>query len=205
MIKYTSYNYVTKTYETYIVGVGTTMYVHTEAERVMSDVWEYVTRVYYWDGERINSVYIGYYGQNKVEYTIDADFDSILPQVEAKIFERNLSFRNTKADDSANQIHKGTIVRVARGRKEVGKVGKVVSIKDGQYGTQLAIALDDTKGLITARDGSQFTWYTNVIWIAARNCVVDAPMPDYVGAVDAAKYDTQRELECILQKCKLTA
>jgi hypothetical protein len=202
MIKYTTYNYVTKANEEHVVGVGTTMYVYTQTERIMSDVWESVTRVYYWDGERINSVALSYECYDApVKYTIDADLDSILPQVEAQYLDANLNRRIREAEHEAGKVVvKGREVRVARGRKEVGKVGKVVSVKDGVYGTQLAIALDDTKGPITTKDGRQFTWYTNVIWIAAKNCDVANMVVDHAAVKHAAERDTALAMEALKNK-----
>jgi hypothetical protein len=193
MIKYREWDWQSQKYNEKIVGVGTTLYVRSESERVMSDVWDYVTRVYYWDTDesKIRSVFV----DENVEYTFDANMEELL----LKIYEDNymhfldIERRNAEADAMVTNV-RGRFVQVTRGRSHKGQKGKVVVAKQMAYNAgyrsymtdKLGIALDDEMGTYVAKNGKTYPTHKNMIWAWAQNCEVIAPEPDYEKTVAVA-------------------
>lgn len=192
MIKFRQYSPLTNTQEDVVVGVGTTMYVSSQTERIMSDVWDYVTRVYYWEGGSLRNVYLG----EGVEYTIDADMESISKEIYQTQYQQSLDFARQKVEEEAmNPSVRGNIVEVVRGRMHRGKSGKVVVIKEMPYNAgyrsymmdKLGVALDDEMGTYVAKNGKSYPTHKNMIWVWAKNCEVKNPVMDYEGTVQIAK------------------
>lgn len=198
MIKYQEYDWQTQKHNEKIVGLGTTLYVRTETERVMSDVWDYVTRVYYWDPQvsKILNVFIDGCGQpENVEYTFDADMEKLLPEIYEANYMRFLDIerQNVEAEAMVPSV-RGRFVQVTRGRSHKGQKGKVVVVKQMAYNAgyrsymtdKLGIALDDEMGTYVAKNGKTYPTHKNMIWAWAQNCEVIAPEPDYEKTVEIA-------------------
>jgi hypothetical protein len=179
------------------IGVGTTLYIASESEQIMSDIWEYVTKAFYWDGKVIREQWL----DNDAVVEIDADFESLLPAIEAAEYAKFLKAELGNAEDEAlNPAKRGRLVRVTGGRDKAlkGKEGRVVVVKEMQYGMgyravmrdKLGIALDDEK-VTVERNGRVYENYKNMIWVWAHNCEVVTPEPDVFYAEKCAKSRTE--------------
>jgi hypothetical protein len=205
MIKFErTVDYKTGEKETVVVGVGTTLYVETRCEQVMSDIWEMLQSVYYWDSEAksVRSYYTG----KDVEYTVDADFDKVYNEMRSTFYEINLNRFKREADCESFKTHiKGRTVKVTKGRNGKGSVGKVVFVKEMMYnmgyrGTiqnKLCIALDDEMTTYVAGNGKTYPTHANTIWVWAFNCEVVNPEADYAQAEERAKQSTEYDIRAI--------
>lgn len=187
------------------IAQGTTMYIRTESEQIMSDIWEMVTKAFYWDAASgaVREKWL----DNDTKVTIDADFDSLLPAIESAEYAKFLKveLENTKAE-SENPAVRGRMVEVVRGRDKTvkGKTGKVVVVKDMQYGMgyrsvvqpKLGIALNDEM-VEVVRNGKTYTNYKNMIWVWAHNCEVVAPETDVFYAEKCAKARTESYIKAL--------
>ena len=126
---YTTKGNPIKTTET--VGVGTTLYTKSNTERVMSDVWEWITSAYYWDidSHSMKSIWLS----ETTECVIDGDFDAIKEDFLAAAFKRYLAYHTRKAEEIASTPDKGRTVKVVRGKTSKGVVGKVVVAIERPY------------------------------------------------------------------------
>lgn len=196
-------------YVTHVVGAGTTLYVKTESERVMSDVWEYIERAYYLDENgNISSVCTD---SRDFECTIDADYDAAFAAYRKTVFDRELALARESADAMAGiTAVKGRTVRVTRGRNAVGTVGKVVVIKEmvynagwrGRLANKLAIALDDEMTTWISPSGKSYPVHKNIVWAWAFNCEVVDPTPDYSAAARTANYNADLAVDRLKRDCK---
>jgi hypothetical protein len=179
------------------LGVGTTLYIASESEQIMSDMWEYVTKAFYWDGKVVREQWL----DNDAVVKVDADFDSLLPEIEAAEYAKFLKVELGNAENEAgNPAKRGRLVRVVGGRDKAlkGKEGRVVVVKEMQYGmgyravwrNKLGIALDDEK-VTVERNGRVYENYKNMIWVWAHNCEVVNPEPDVFYAEKCAKARTE--------------
>jgi hypothetical protein len=179
------------------LGVGTTLYVANESEQVMSDIWEYVTKAFYWDGKVVREQWL----DNDSVVEVDANLESLLPEIEAAEYARFLKAELENAENEAgNPAKRGRLVRVVGGRDKAlrGKEGRVVVVKEMQYGMgyravmrdKLGIALDDEK-VTVERNGRVYENYKNMIWVWAHNCEVVTPEPDVFYAEKCAKARTE--------------
>lgn len=194
-----SYDYVVTT-----VGVGTTLFIRTETERVMSDVWESVTRAYYSTPEGIQSVVIDHYDTRRMkpEVTMDADYEGVIGEFGARALGRALEVRRAAHEREAEHTAvKGREVVVTRGRSHVGVRGQVVVVKEMMYRAgyrstlqnKLAIALDDEMTTWTAPNGRQYPVHKNVAWVWAHNCRVADHKIDEAAVLAEAKTMAARE------------
>jgi hypothetical protein len=193
--------------ETVVLGVGTTLYTQANSERIMSDIWEYITSVYYWDADAgaIKSMWLG----DNTEYTIDCEFDSIKEDVRRAIFHRIYKNHLAKAEHSANIPDKGRTVKVVRGKTAKGVEGKVVVAIERPYGMgwrtslemKLGIALDDEMTTYTAKNGKQYPTHKNMVWVWSRNCEVVNPEVDVETATRYAVSETDREVAELQRRC----
>lgn len=181
------------------VGVGTTLYVRSESEQIMSDIWEYVTKAFYWDTE--SKIIREKWLDNDVVVEVDADYDAILPEIEKIQFEKFLQHEIASEKDKSllPDVH-GREVRVVKGRDKdaKGKVGKVVVVKAMEYNmgyrgvltNKLGIALDDEMGTYVGKNGKTYPCHKNMIWVWAHNCEVVDPVVDLSSAETQAKNRT---------------
>lgn len=191
-----------------MVGAGTTMFIRTESEQIMSDIWEYVTKAFYWDGKVIREQWL----DNDTTVTIDADFESLLPEIEATEYAKFLKAELDNAEyEAKNPAKRDRLVRVVSGRDKAlrGKEGRVVVVKEMQYGmgyrsvmrNKLGIALDDEK-VTVERNGRMYENYKNMIWVWAHNCEVVNPEPDVFYAEKCAKARTESAMNALRESIK---
>ena len=190
--------------ETRTDGVGTTVYTTTESERIMSDVWEYVTRAYYWTGEGLSSVNITRWDNSEptAEVTHDADYDTVIREFHARALEHAIQDRRIAHEREAEYTAvKGREVVVIKGRDHVGVRGRVAVVKEmtyrAGYRTQilpkLAVALDDEMTTWTAPNGRQYPVHKNVVWVWAHNCRVANHVVDEAQVLAEARVIADRK------------
>lgn len=182
------------------IAAGTTLYIKTESEQIMSDIWEMVTKAFYWDPTQ-NAIREQWLDDENTKVVVDADLDTVLPAIEKVQYGKFLTREIDAAkDESENPAVRGREVRVVKGRdKSVkGSVGKVVVVKEMQYNMgyrssvapKLGIALDDVM-VEVVRNGKTYTNYKNMIWVWAHNCEVVNPVVDAEYAVKTALSRTE--------------
>lgn len=205
MIKYTRVtNYSTMEKEDVVVGVGTTLFTRYETVQVMSDVWESMMMVYYWDSEKRSLESLSNTEYRPVEYEIDADYDKIFEEMQETYLEEE--FKNACVIEerrAANVEVKGRIVKVVSGKTAQGTVGKVVAMTEKVYGNhyrapvrmKLAIALDDEMTTFIAKNGREYPCHKNVVWVWGLNCEVVNPTPDYENARRVALSETKIRMD----------
>lgn len=167
---------------TYTEGVGTTLYITNESEQVMSDIWEWVTKAYYWDraSKTLKSAWV-----DGGVVVVDANFAALESEMYDAFFAKEYAAGLSAAEnDSLMPDVRGREVKVTGGRDKSlkGKIGKVVVVMEKMYGmgyrgvlrNKLGIALDDEK-VSVERNGRVYENYKNMIWVWAHNCEVVAP------------------------------
>lgn len=192
-------------------GVGTTLYITLESERIMSDVWETVTKAYYWNRESksLKSTWV-----DNAAVVVDADFAALESEMYDAFFakEHDNAFRAAE-DDSFLTAVRGREVIVTGGRDKslMGKSGKVAVVKEMVYGMgyrsalrpKLGIALDDEKVMVE-RNGRVYENYKNMIWVWAHNCEVVSPAitdADLENVKRLAESRAKSTLEAIRDRC----
>ena len=217
MIRYENpvWNTATNTYD-YVdttVGVGSTLYVISETERIMSDVWEWVTRAYYYTPEGIQNVCVDHHDsrRRKPQVTLDADYELAISEFHARALDRARQERRAAHERGAEHTAvKGREVVVTRGRSHVGVRGRVVVIKEMMYRAgyrstlqnKLAVALDDEMTTWTAPNGRQYPVHKNVAWVWAHNCQVADFTVNEVEIEQEAQAVAQRETEEFRNRCR---
>lgn len=203
-----SYDYVVTT-----VGVGSTLYVISETERIMSDVWESVTRAYYFTPEGIQNICIDYYSDSrrmKPQVTLDADYELAISEFHARALDRARQERRAAHERGAQHTAvKGREVVVTRGRSHVGVRGQVVVIKEMMYRAgyrstlqnKLAIALDDEMTTWTAPSGRQYPVHKNVAWVWSHNCQVADFTVNEAEIEQEAQAEANRKTQQFRQTC----
>lgn len=187
-----------------ILGTGTTLFLKTQSERIMSDVWEFITSAYYWDktDKRMKSVWI----DEKREVTIDGKLEELYDEIQTSYYERALRSELEKAEvASKNPSQKNIQVKVARGKSHKGIIGKVVVIKEmpyqmgwrSSYENKLGIALDDEKHIVKMPNGRTYEGHKNMIWVWARNCEVVNPQIDMESVEAYAKREAEYQMRCL--------
>ena len=175
---------------------------HDQNYRIMSDVWGSADWATVWDESTASprKVLVNVYDMNgpdwkPVQITVDAT-DEIREKYNQYMI--NLEFnRLLNAEQSFNnQIQKGVIAKVVKGKNGKGTIGPVVVMMDATYGMgyrsslekKLAIATSDVKVKKPLRNGKVVEVYQDVVWAWARNCVrVDVPQIDKDALLEQAK------------------
>jgi hypothetical protein len=195
----------------HVVGEGTTLYLKTNSERVMSDIWEFITSAYYWDktDKRIKSVWI----DESRKVTLDGKLEDFRDEIFTSFYNRALEDILQRAEIAAKSPSQKNIqVKVVRGKSHKGTVGKVVVIKEMSYQMgwrstfedKLGIALDDEKHIVKMPNGRTYEGYKNMIWVWARNCEVVNPQVDIKYAEESAKRLAENELHQLQLKIQNT-
>ena len=200
------------------IGVGTTLYITCESEQVMSDMWEMMTKAYYWDrvAKTIKSAYV----DNGDVAVVDANVSEFESEIFTKNYNALLEKYNTEAEyDSKNPAMRGRKVVVTAGRGKdktnVGKIGTVAVVKDMMYGMgyrsvlrpKLGIALSDVKEAFVAPNGKTYMNHKDIIWVWAHNCEVVNPVVEPAVIEDnerRAVVGANSEVERIRYRCKNT-
>lgn len=195
-------------YEPTTVGVGTTAFVRAETEQVMSDVWEQITRIYYFnDAGGLSSVYAG---EKDLTHTLDADYDAGLKALWQYTYTNALAGHRARAEENARTPQKGDTVKVVRGRTAKGTVGKIVVMKEMLYNAgwqkrwawKVAVAVDDAMKDWVSPQGKTYSVYANVVWVWLFNCEVLNPTPNYERAERLAHEDADRAVDQATRFCR---
>lgn len=191
---------------TQTVGVGTTLYTQCNSERVMSDIWEMITSVYYWDADAgcVRSMWL----DSDVEYSIDCEFDTIAENVKSAFYAKNLKRELESAKYEATVPAKGRTVKVVRGKSSKGVEGKVVVMIDRPYSmgwksvteTKLGVAIDDEMTTYVAKNGKTYPTHKNIVWVWARNCEVINPEVNMAEVESRAMRTTAYQVNELSQK-----
>ena len=183
---------------------------HDTNYRIMSDVWCSADWATVWD-EATSSpkhILVNVYDMNPtgwkpVQITVDAT-DEVKTKYRdwqiARVYEQLLG----NAEIAANQIDKGCIAKVVRGKSGKGTVGPVVVMMDATYGMgwrssvekKLAIATSDVKVKKALRNGKVAEVYQDVVWVWAHNAVrVDVPHIDKDALLQTARERAVRSIK----------
>lgn len=175
---------------------------HDTNYRIMSDVWGSADWATVWDAQeqRAKKVLVNVYDMQgpdwkPVQITVDAT-DEIREKYNQYMI--NLEYQKLlNAEQSFNnQIQKGVIAKVVKGKNGKGTIGPVVVMMDATYGMgyrsslekKLAIATSDVKVKKALRNGKVVEVYQDVVWAWARNCVrVDVPQIDKDALLEQAR------------------
>lgn len=175
---------------------------HDQNYRIMSDVWGSADWATVWDESTASprQVLVNVYDMQgpdwkPVQITVDAT-DEIREKYKQWLI--NVEYQKLlNAEESFNnQIQKGVIAKVVKGKNGKGTIGPVVVMMDATYGMgyrsslekKLAIATSDVKVKKALRNGKVVEVYQDVVWAWARNCErVDVPQIDKDALLEQAK------------------
>lgn len=175
---------------------------HDQNYRIMSDVWGSADWATVWDESTASpkQVLVNVYDMQgpdwkPVQITVDAT-DEIREKYKQWLI--NVEYQKLlNAEESFNnQIQKGVIAKVVKGKNGKGTIGPVVVMMDATYGMgyrsslekKLAIATSDVKVKKPLRSGKVVEVYQDVVWVWARNCQrVDVPQIDKDALLEQAK------------------
>jgi hypothetical protein len=210
MIKFTTtVDYKTGETKEFVVGVNTTLYAQWETVQIMSDVWEQIYTIYYWNDE--TNTLSSRHSDSTTVCTFDADYESIFVKFEQNAFKRNFGSTLAKAESDSNIVAvKNRVVKVVKGKTSVGLEGKVVAMTQKYYGNhynaplryKVAIALDDEMTTFTAKNGKQYPCHKNVVWVWDLNCEVVNPVVDHNEVNHIARSKTTLDMDVFKAKCK---
>jgi hypothetical protein len=209
-VTYNQYDAATRTTIRHVDAFkGATLAVWSECIRIMSDVWAHEQRTLVWD-EAISQFRVinldnsEFSSKTQPQHaTVDAPAELIARYRDSTIthnYNRLLEAFKAKKEEERKAVHTGSVVLVKRGRKDIGKVGKVVFIKDMPYNAgwrsnllpKACIALDGQKTTVQGRYGKSFDRYTNTIWVWVKNLdLAREPAPYEVTDEDLARLHTQ--------------
>ena len=187
---------------------GRVMAVTSADERIMSDVWEIVTRAMVFSPETVGqktyeygpvqeSPYISVHVHTTGNYlswgeaVVDCDPEIIAQwtrECEEKRQREEKARYEREAQVRRSEVVVGKIVRVNRGRKVAkGTTGKVFWIGNNGYGQSVGIALTPRKGMKSGRNGRSYESFLDVVFVSLTNVdVVGAESDDTLTAALAA-------------------
>ena len=184
---------------------GATLSIFTSCDRVMSDIWEHRLHALVWDadtGKAIDILLVSD-GNPGVGGKVDATPEVIEAYRKAN-YDRARAALLQRAEEDSKVAQPGSVVIVKRGRKDLGKVGKVVFIKQMPYQAgyrsyylpKLCVALDGTKTQVQGKYGKTFDRFTNVVWVWSKNCDVANPKVD----VDSVERRAKEEADSLVEQ-----
>jgi len=183
MLKSKFYNTESKSYEPQTRYVGRSVYASEKTVQVMSDIWErhLVLHSVAEDGRIVENSVAGYSGE-KPEWEVDAN-EQAFEDYRAHREEFHFNTLKQKAEDEAVKPSvKGRVVKVVKGRRAKGTVGKVVVVMERPYNMgwqsvmklKLGIATSPRKERVI-RNGREYENYADMEWVWAQNCEVEKP------------------------------
>ena len=198
MIRYTRTNWQTNEKVETTEFVGTSLFVCPKTVQVMSDIWEtqmVLTSVT--PKGLLNEHSVSYEGmrpEHAPVYEVDATeeaFDLYRQRCTEDAYARLVMEAEAQAADPAV---KGRVVKVVKGRKAVGTLGKVAVVIERPYGMGYRSSLEMKLGIATSarmvevqgKYGKTFQNHADMEWVWARNCEVET-----VAEVD---YDALRKV-----------
>jgi len=171
--EYKGWNAETKSTEEVVhsgVHAGRVLAEYSQTVRIMSDVWEPCKFALVWTDKGPVEI------SEPKDVVVDAT-PEVLELLRQWFYNRALSSLKSAATEKAVHPTPGKVVQVKRGRKDLGKVGKVVFMKEMPYSMgyreaylpKLCVALDGTTTQVAGKYGKTFTRYSNTIWVWAKN------------------------------------
>lgn len=173
-----------------------------QSYRIMSDVWGTADYARVWDEATASPkmILVNVYDMNPESWRPVAIEVDASEEIKAKYlnWQINLEYQRLLAAEESynNELQKGVIAKVVKGRNAKDTIGKVVVIMDASYGMgwrasiekKLAIATSDVKVKKALRNGKVADVYRDVVWVWARNCQrVDVPQVDKDAVLQRAK------------------
>lgn len=177
--------------------------------RIMSDVWGTADFALVWDEATASPkhILVNVYDMNPESWHPVAIEVDASEEIKAKYlnWQINLEYQRLLAAEESynNQLQKGVIAKVVKGRNGQGTIGPVVVMMDASYGMgyrasiekKLAIATSDVKVKKALRNGKVAEVYRDVVWVWARNCQrVDVPQIDKDAVLQRAKERVVRSI-----------
>ena len=206
MLRTKFYNTESKDYEMQTRYVGRSLFARRQTVQVMSDIWEehLVLHSVAEDGHIVeNSVAGGYdFGGKELEFEIDANEKAF---EDYRAYREEFHFNTLKSKAEAHvedPAVKDRVVKVVKGRRAKGTIGRVVVIMERPYNMgwqsvmklKLGIATSPRKVKVV-RNGREYENYADMEWVWASNCEVEKPeTPDYDAIREEAK--SRRNLKC---------
>lgn len=183
MLRSKFYNTESRDYEEQTRYVGRSLFARNQTVKVMSDIWEehLVLHSVAEDGHIVENSVAGYHGE-KPEWEVDAT-EEAFEDYRAYREEFHFNTMKSKADDEAVKPSiKGRVVKVVKGRRAVGTVGKVVVVMERPYNMGWQSVLKLKLGIATSprkikvvRNGREYENYADMEWVWAQNCEVEKP------------------------------
>lgn len=209
-VTYNQYDAATRTTTRHVDAFkGATLAVWSECIRIMSDVWAHEQRALVYDASerKFRTITLDnseFSSKTQPQHaTVDAPAELFILYRHDRIsnaYTRLLEAFKAKKEKERLSVHTGAVVLVKRGRKDIGKVGKVVFIKDMPYSAgwrtlylpKACIALDGQKTTVQGRYGKSFDRYTNTIWVWVKNLdLAKVPPPVEMTDEDLARLYAQ--------------
>ena len=213
MLRSKFYNSETKDYEEQTRYVGRSLFARRQTVQVMSDIWEehLVLHSVAEDGRIVeNSVAGGYdFAGKELPFEIDAN-EQAFEDYRAHREEFHFNTLKSQADaDAENPAIRDKVVKVVKGRRAKGTIGKVVVVMERPYNMgwqsvmklKLGIATSPRKVKVV-RNGREYENYADMEWVWACNCEVEkVATPDY----DAIRKDAQERAKIDLDNLRENA
>lgn len=214
MLKSKFYNSETRDYEEQTRYVGRSLFARRQTVKVMSDIWEehLVLHSVAEDGHIVeNSVAGGYdFAGKELPFEIDAT-EEAFEDYRAYREEFHFNTMKSQADaDAENPAIKDRVVKVVKGRRAKGTVGRVVVVMERPYNMgwqsvmklKLGIATSPRKVKVV-RNGREYDNYADMEWVWAQNCEVEkVATPDYDAIRKDAQERAKMDLDSLRENCE---
>lgn len=214
MLRSKFYNSETKDYEEQTRYVGRSLFARRQTVQVMSDIWEehLVLHSVAEDGHIVeNSVAGGYdFAGKELPFEIDAN-DQAFEDYRAYREEFHFNTLKSKADaDAENPAIRDKVVKVVKGRRAKGTIGKVVVVMERPYNMgwqsvmklKLGIATSPRKVKVV-RNGREYENCADMEWVWAQNCEVEkVATPDYDAIRKEAQERAKMDLDSLRDNCE---
>lgn len=204
MLRSKRYDYQTNSHNIVTEYVGSSLFVQTDVVRVMSDVWDDVVRMYSVDDAgRLIPSEIGSHNDYELDGTEEA-----IERHRAWLEEGHYMRLKNCAEDMAKRPLKGRVVKVVKGRRAVGTVGRVVVAMEASYGMGYRSSTEIKLGIATSsrmvkvvRNGREYENYADMEWVWERNVEVEKPEAvDYNALREQAKRMAESEIISLREK-----
>lgn len=181
-------NFYSGEMQTYFIGRS--LYMDSELTPYSDDYDQYLVKFVM----SVNSA-------GKLEKTYITDTDEYVLDADEKVFEEYRQSCYKTAYDKIVETHdnkekdpsvKDRVVIVKRGKTAVGTVGKVVVVIQKPYGMGYRSSMENKLGIATSPimvdkvmpNGKVFQNHRDMVWVWARNCESENPVPPNLDEVD---------------------
>ena len=210
MLKSKFYNTESRSYEPATRYVGRSIFARNQTVKVMSDIWEehLVLHSVEEDGRIVENSVAGYTG-DKPEWEVDGTEEAFEDyRAHREEFHFN-TLSQDATDEAVKPSVKDRIVKVVKGRKAKGTVGKVVVVMDAYYGMgyrgyetkKLGIATSP-RMIKVVKNGREYNNYADMEWVWAMNCEVETPEAI---DTDAIRIEAQKRAQANLDQLRENA